>query len=395
MWPRPLASIITLDMELLVEEAVHESRHLEFKRELPHKGDSSMVPFTLEVCAFANAGGGYIVYGIDETPIAEQGQGGIASGIVPIFDDMDAAINRLSNFVHSRIQPQIAVAMKAVPTGPTLQDGFTLVIRVPSSMKTPHAVVDGVTHKFPIRVSRGINYMDSSEIRRAMVQAESATENIHRFLKVRYEHHRAEFIEGSTVLHIIPLGLEFDGDILRLIPTRDALRKAFPPLWNQGYADRYNIDGYVTYGYRGHAKSGSKYSSTQVFRNGTIEAVTHDWAIDNILHHERLVEQILVAVETYTQQLENLGTPYPIILSLALNVPVATAMYLQTQRKSEEVGIAGIFIPHILVYQKPVNWHTELKPIFDMLWNAFGLEKCHYYDEEGQYRGPRYQGRSL
>lgn len=66
------------NIESLIADRVQEGPHLDFKRDLPSAWDASAKHELLaDVTAFANSGGGDIVYGVDENDAAE------ASAICP------------------------------------------------------------------------------------------------------------------------------------------------------------------------------------------------------------------------------------------------------------------------------------------------------------------------
>ncbi|KAB2894790.1 MAG: ATP-binding protein [Chlorobi bacterium] len=419
MWPKPLTDVTSEDIQALIQDRAPESRHLEFKRQPPNSSDTEMTRFLLTVAAFANAGGGYLVYGINaEADGADQG--GTASEVVPIAENIDALIRRLEGSMLTRIHPRVYAGLRGVPahevfsssddgtgngdgtgsgkgSGPGRSNadgtgfgvgvdepvGHVLVVRIPPSTQTPHAVQTNDGFKFPVRVSAGRQNMDMHEIRRAIVNSESAVDRIRKFTQERYEMLRPTFVDGTTVLHLLPMNPELGSDIISSF-SEDGLQK-FTPLWmTGGWHTRYNLDGYLNASYIDGNEDGSSYSSTQVFRDGRIEAVTHHWGLDNLLRHERLVEQILRAVPRYMEMIESKVNPYPLVVSLSLNLHPETVLSTEV-RRPKKVRQNDLHIPHIVLQQKPESWPKAFRPIFDLLWNAFGLDRCWYYDEAGNF----------
>src|SRR6266404_7975286 len=85
----------------LCSDECAESQTLDFKFCLPGKDEPSKVEFAKDVCAFANADGGEIVFGISDTQ-------GKASGPCPIdTEPPDAAQRRLIQTVDRLIEPRI------------------------------------------------------------------------------------------------------------------------------------------------------------------------------------------------------------------------------------------------------------------------------------------------
>ena len=62
----PLDSVTEAHLRALVSAGVAEGREIEFKLELPGGSDADKKEFLADVCSFANAGGGDILYGVKE-----------------------------------------------------------------------------------------------------------------------------------------------------------------------------------------------------------------------------------------------------------------------------------------------------------------------------------------
>ena len=54
------------DIQSLVEDEVQEGKRLEYKRDLPGTSADEKAEFLRDVSAFANASGGYLIYGIED-----------------------------------------------------------------------------------------------------------------------------------------------------------------------------------------------------------------------------------------------------------------------------------------------------------------------------------------
>lgn len=72
-------------LDALVANAVPELRTIEYKSALPGRSDNTSKEFLADVCSFANAGGGEIIYGVEEENGAPVGLPG-----VPIEDFLAA-----------------------------------------------------------------------------------------------------------------------------------------------------------------------------------------------------------------------------------------------------------------------------------------------------------------
>lgn len=83
---KPLEAVTEGDLKLLIDGAVAEGRRIEFKRDLPGRRDDDKREFLADVTSFANAAGGDLIFGMDES-------GGVAASITPIAEaDADAEL---------------------------------------------------------------------------------------------------------------------------------------------------------------------------------------------------------------------------------------------------------------------------------------------------------------
>ena len=128
----PIELITEYHLRSLVDNQVRELRLIEYKRELPGRSERDKKEFLADVCSFANAAGGDLMYGIAES-------GGTPQHLVGITtDDVDAEISRLEGSIRDGIRPRIP-GIKPQPV--RLENGeHVLVLRVPRSFARPHVV---------------------------------------------------------------------------------------------------------------------------------------------------------------------------------------------------------------------------------------------------------------
>lgn len=129
---RALSDVDSRGIERLL--GVGEQEVLDFKRQLPEATDSAKRKLCLDLAAFANAGGGLLVFGIDE-------RAGVAHALVPLEPDPARAeiglwINQVAL---SRIEPPLRLGVQVVPVA----GGDVALVSVPPSPLSPHAVVTG------------------------------------------------------------------------------------------------------------------------------------------------------------------------------------------------------------------------------------------------------------
>jgi hypothetical protein len=251
------------DLRALVDNGAQEGKTLEYKRDLPGGSDEQKREFLADVSSFANAGGGYIVFGIEE-------DGGQAKSVVGVkIEDLDRERLRLEGILRSGLEPRLpAVEIRAVPCGERL----CLVIHVAKSWSAPHRVTFREHSKFYSRTSAGKYPLDVQELRLAFTGSEVVAERIRRFREDRL----AQIVARDTpvplaagacaVLHVVPLQGFASGVMLDLQELGEA-RTVCPPGY-RGFRDHINLDGLV------HCSGDVGDGYAQIFRSGAIEFVS-------------------------------------------------------------------------------------------------------------------------
>jgi len=110
----PLDSVKEIDLKTLVDDKVQEGKRIEYKAGRPATNDDEKKKFLMQVSSFANASGGFLLYGV-EAPH------GIPVGL-PGFDadDPDGEKQRLANVIRDGTDPRIwgvNIGMTRLATG--------------------------------------------------------------------------------------------------------------------------------------------------------------------------------------------------------------------------------------------------------------------------------------
>lgn len=143
---KPASEFCSADIAAIVTSALPEGERVEFKRSLPtgkgtrdpweigrQPGDKGKNEILEEVTAFANAYGGVLLLGIDESSTKPAA----ASAITPVPRCIDLA-ERFKLIFRDCVEPQLpALEVFAVPTN---NDNGVVIFRVGRSHSAPHRV---------------------------------------------------------------------------------------------------------------------------------------------------------------------------------------------------------------------------------------------------------------
>lgn len=227
---KPLDEIGIADIQSLIDSEVPESERVEFKQELPGEGGTpdpwangenkignhAKDTVLREVVAFANAYGGVLLMGIEES----DEKPAVAAKISPIPRCTDLA-ERLKLVFRDRVEPQLArLDIVGVPI-----DGASgvVVIRVGRSRLAPHRVTK--TRLCPIRRADRCEEMTMREIQDMALNVSRGLERLEKRLSERSARFPEEF--GRLERHENAFGIR-----LTAVPVVDEIR--FEYVFQQG-----------------------------------------------------------------------------------------------------------------------------------------------------------------
>lgn len=390
MIAKPIESITEADLLQLIQAGTPESKYIEYKRTLPEGNDPGKVKFLRSVTALANTQGGDLIYGMEASD-------GIPQRLCALtMSSSDQVLQRLESLCADGVSPRLAgVQYRFV----SLADGGeVLVIRIAKSWNAPHRVTAGGHAHFYGRNSAGAYQLDVGELRQAFTLSESVGERIRAFradrlLALGSGDAPTPLAPGiRVVLHIVPLQSmtsELRIEIAPRVPQLiQALRRISPPGSN-GHSQRFNLDGHLTYN---GADSTISDAYAQLFRNGIIEAVRvwDEWNGEISLPSVAYERETVSALRAYTEALPELGVVTPAYIFLSLLCVGGRRIAVQNlgfRRRDSQADRDSIVLPEILIEDWAVDPAETLRPLFDMVWNAFGFPRSLNYDENGRWTG--------
>lgn len=193
---------------------------------------------------------------------------------------------------------------------------------------------------------------------------------------------------GSVIVHLIPV----EAVRARKRYTASELKNhgnGIQPLGEQSGRYRFNADGYV--GCDGEGEVGAY---TQLHRDGRLEAVMTDSTYEQhgvrALRDGFIERAIFDMVGEYLRFCEGIGISAPIWTFVALAGCKGVRGRTWHGFGDEAIHRPVVFLPEFEIESLEVEPVTHLRPLFDCLANAVGLERSFNYDEQGVRQERRY-----
>jgi hypothetical protein len=403
MLNRPLEEIDAATIEQLIAEGVSESKTLDYKRDLPGKGEDAKKEFLADVTSFANASGGHILFGVAELVI-DRKKTGKPGEVHGIDEEPDEAILRLEGILQNCVDPRLTPRAEFKAVEGVKGDKKVLVLRIPRSWSAPHMVK---THnsRFYSRTSAGKQALDAREIRLAFGLSEELPRRMQRFRDERLA--RIVANEGpvrlvdapKVVLHLVPMASTDPLFQLEVPQMMEKTGKLMSVHFGQN-ASRANLDGFLLYDdsqgdrylrYTDTSQSGGCHHYTQAFRSGAIEAVSTtilDPDRDNSPIPTALLERaIFEAVQTYLEFYLSFSVSPPCFLFVSLIDVQGHCLSVSgySGRIPNKIDRDVLQIPEVTIDTFEGNPGNILRPVFDTIWQSAGFQDCPHYDADGNW----------
>ena len=392
---KKLKTITEQDLLDLITEQEPEGRRIDYKRDLYADTNDDKFEFRYDVVAFANTGGGDLVIGMAEENRLPVSLPGVA------LPDADGEMRRLSQILEYKIWPRVTgVDIHPVPLS---TGNYALIVRIPATWYGPHAVERSeFAYKFPHRSVMRREWMDGSDIRRAIEGSFNRTQR----LRVLRNERISAISQGNTssyptntpadiesgrrmlVLHLIPLSA-LDGPTLDLSQLRGypGVPRAFR---FSEMRPGFNLDGFVTVYTHGGRTSGY----VQVFRSGVLEAVdghivNNDRSYIRPDHEKFLIDRL----PDYILMLRNIGVRGPLFAGVTLVNAHGVNLVPRDVDPNDLSNIGQTNLRHVLIIPEveldslESEPAIELRDTFEVIWNAFGWPRAMSYDKDGKRLG--------
>lgn len=386
-----MAAVSTEWVEGLVQDRAQESTHLDFKREPPSKKEDGRRELLKDVCALANTEGGRIVYGVDEDDEA------CASRIAPITgEESDAAQRRLDQAIADGIHPRlVGHSVTALP----VDGGYILVIDVPPQYGGPFQSFFNNQRRFTYRQGTMNIEMDYNQLRSAFQLRGRALQEATRWRRARLAHineaiHRKLMVEKAwLIVHIIPFSTLFDGDLIDLHAVAAANRSV---MHDHADSRTFTAEGLL---YQDAQPGERPLEFVRFFRSGMVEfgwiGNKHNSVGDLLIMGFTAASTIRDLVSRCADILVGAGVVGPAYVSLSGLLIESHRLYYhgpdfgQQTREPWESEMEPPMLEVSSLSELASAPDTWCRPLSDMLFQTFGLERCVYYGRDGAWKPPR------
>ena len=387
--PENLLAIAQAHIEQFIADQAREGPHLDFKRDFPLAwNDAAKHEFLADATAFANSGGGDLVFGIEEDGQAQ------ASAVVPqALPNADQEIRRLQDFLLNLVEPRLpGVKIHAVQVSVAGVDGYVIVVRIPQSWAGPHRVK--TNQHFFIRDGLRKRQLDVPELRSLFLRTENQAKKVYDFRTERL----GKILSGDAPHRLV------DGPVLvaHLVPTQAALgllqvdpvpytnQRELPVIGASGGMARLNIDGALAV--RNETPQGETHGYSQFFRNGFFEStlvLTRRSEEGRVVLPSSSYEQYLIALlRNFRGEIDRLGIngECAVMLSLLRADEVKLGVWSEWGFEDHQT----LFDRKVLLLPDMVARSDEtpeqaMKPAFDLMWQAAGFVGSLNYNAAGEW----------
>lgn len=385
MLPVAIKAVDVAVLRDLIANGVREGKTIEYKREMPGTADSDVGGFLATISSLGNTEGGDILLGVEANDGVPVGLPGIE------IDNPDGETLRLEHVLLNGLDPRLPrVDIQPV----RIEDKrYVLVVRVARSWIAPHRVTKN--RKFYARNSAGRYELDVGELRTAFTMSETIAARIRDFRTERIAriHSRQTLVSlnpgGCMVVHVLPLGA-FTGATTIDIAAYETSTNRIRPMGASGWNWRINLDGVVTF--TGHDTTPS-HGYAQIFRTGSVES-----ACVLGIHNDRMFipgmgyeKEIMNCLADYIEFAREFAIEPPYFLFLSFvgvrGYTLAVDRGMLWPRSVRTLQEDMIILPEVVVSDRDEQPHQLLKPVFDMVWNAFGFIRSFNYDDQGRWIG--------
>lgn len=377
------------DIKRLVENKVQESKSLDYKRDLKLTQDNDKKEFLFDITSMSNTDGGCFIFGIKESKDEKNQNTGTPETITGItFENYDKLVQQIEDIIRGNTEPSITnITLKHL----IVDEKSILVIGISKSLGLPVMVTLNNTNKFYRRRNSGKYSVDVYELNQMFMQNQVLKESIEKFRQKRIENVRSLKVfpnldtSTSFFIHVIPFSFQNEQMLDLTNANNLGLQNIMIPIYTNGCSPIYNLDGYASTSI-GYGSSQID-SYDQLFRNGIYEVYTSNLfiqrkdAIGKIIlgiNDLDFIPNVLYKINDAFKVTKLYQIEPPFIISLSM-CGIKDGVILNSFRNSKPFSVDEIFLPSIIIPTYETDIYTQLKPVFDIIWQSVSFIQSPVY----------------
>ncbi len=383
---RALREIGEADIRRLVGTGLQEHLQLEYKSALYDENDRGNREFLQDVCMFANTSGGILLIGVAERR-DERGQPtGSPDPAAPLGMELpnpEALLSAYDARVTAAIEERLPLELAAIDVG---ERRHVVAIRVPDSVRKPHAVTYQGHVYFPGRRERQRYALSVREIKELAVRTASHLEQSKEILSRSFAQVTLGGPGPYVTVGVIPVFFEDFLVDLRDDDLHQALRRFGRTAWGE-LAN-------VSFSFEGIERRGDRFDHLVQFRRNGLLRVSQQVPLiqregaDKVgpVAIDRLLRQV-VTQAPFVYEVAGIGPPYLIGVTLRIQREL-TGVYAAIGGLGEDHTPpvdAGDYLFPFMQIDDLVHIDRILRPFCDQVHQMFGKEGSPNFNADGEW----------
>jgi hypothetical protein len=383
---RVLREIGEADVRRLIDTELGEHLQLEYKSAPYENNDRGNREFLQDICMFANTAGGVLLIGISERR-DEQGQPtGLPDPTAQLGIELpnpEAILGAYDARITASVEERLPLEMAAIEVG---EGRYILAIRIPDSVRKPHAVVYQGHIYFPGRRERQRYALSVREIKELTMRTASHLELSKDHLSESFRQVTLMPSRPYLVAGLIPVFSEDFLVDLRLATIQQAVR-----MFGRAIGGEF---GNISYSFDGIERRDARFDHiVQLRRNGLLRVsqqlpISEQEGLDHVrpLGIDRLLRQVFGQARS-AYETAGIGPPYMASVTLTVQRELM-GLYPSAGGPWEEP--AALVEPD--AYRFPfmqiddfINMDRILRPFCDQVHQLFGKEGSSSFNADGRW----------
>jgi Putative DNA-binding domain len=385
MWEdRRLRDITEADIRQIVDAQLEEHLQLEYKSALYDNNHQGSKESLLDICMFANAGGGILLLGVSEQRDANQQPTGLPDPNAQLGIDIlnpETVLQAYDARVIASVQERLPLESYAIPVA---NDRHLLAIRVPNSMSKPHRVFYQGHAYFPSRRERQRYEMDVREIKEMAMRTASRLEEAQERLTDSFQEIGRQVAVPDLLICVTPV---FRQNFMVDMQKPEVLRA----VTQFHLGNNYTVQPKFTFDGLERQILGKEFSFVRIHRDGLIAA-----KIELPIRVDRGVSMFRPsAIDIFLRSF--VGHSTQVYSSVPINGPFLLCMMLRTGQNLQSLypAVEGAWEEYggrvntgdypfpVMEADTLVGIDKVIRPLCDQAHQMFGRASSPCFDDEG------------